>query len=174
MHLLQDLKLQSCPDVTWSQSGACSDFSKSTVVLIWCESDIPHSLCLNLSWLRKKSELVENIIGHWINQIDKLNIPFVLMWSGWEVSWIWPSRFFGVLLWDACNYKYFWFTRYDNRGCVYWSWVVYLLLLILPSWCGAGWSVVYWWNLWVERGRHDRSWYMKISCSFDPSRSDEY
>jgi hypothetical protein len=34
MHLLQALKLQSCLDVARSQSGACSDFSESTVVLI--------------------------------------------------------------------------------------------------------------------------------------------
>jgi hypothetical protein len=34
MHLLHTLKLQSCPDAMRSQSGACSDFSESTVVLI--------------------------------------------------------------------------------------------------------------------------------------------
>jgi alkyl hydroperoxide reductase subunit AhpF len=32
--VLQALKLQSCPDVTRSQSGAYSDFSESIVVLI--------------------------------------------------------------------------------------------------------------------------------------------
>jgi hypothetical protein len=54
MHLLQALKLQSCHDVTWSQSAMCSDFSESIVVLIWCESAILYCLRLNLSWLRKK------------------------------------------------------------------------------------------------------------------------
>jgi hypothetical protein len=34
MYLLQTLKLQSCPDMTRSQSSSCSDFSESTVVLI--------------------------------------------------------------------------------------------------------------------------------------------
>jgi hypothetical protein len=47
------LKLQSCPEVTRNQSDTCSDFIKSTIVLIWCEFDILHYLCLNLSWLKK-------------------------------------------------------------------------------------------------------------------------
>jgi hypothetical protein len=44
------LKLQSCPEVTWNQSGTSSDFIESTIALIWYEFDI---LCLNLSWLKK-------------------------------------------------------------------------------------------------------------------------
>jgi hypothetical protein len=47
------LKLQSCPEVTWDQSDTCSDFIESTIALIWCEFDILHYLCLNLSWLKK-------------------------------------------------------------------------------------------------------------------------
>jgi hypothetical protein len=47
------LKLQSCLEVTWNQSHTCSDFIESTIALIWCEFDIIHYLCLNLSWLKK-------------------------------------------------------------------------------------------------------------------------
>jgi hypothetical protein len=47
------LKLQSRPEVTLNQSDTCSDFIESTIVLIWCEFDIFHYLCLNLSWLKK-------------------------------------------------------------------------------------------------------------------------
>jgi hypothetical protein len=47
------LKLQSRPEVTQNQSNTCSDFIKSTIDLIWCEFDILHYLCLNLSWLKK-------------------------------------------------------------------------------------------------------------------------
>jgi hypothetical protein len=34
MHLVQTLKLQSCSDVTCSQSSSCSDFNESTIILI--------------------------------------------------------------------------------------------------------------------------------------------
>jgi hypothetical protein len=47
------LKLQSCPKVTQNQSDTRSDFIESIIVLIWCEFDILHYLCLNLSWLKK-------------------------------------------------------------------------------------------------------------------------
>jgi hypothetical protein len=60
----------------------------------------------------------------------------------------------------------------ESRICVL-SWVVDLLLPILPSWCWAGWSVVNRWSLWVDRARHDRSWLTTISCSFSPLLSDE-
>jgi hypothetical protein len=98
-------KLQNCPNVTRSQSGVCSDFSESTIVLIWCEFDILYCLdmmwilysalscydanliyCIVLIWcefelINEKSELIGKIIGRWINQNDKFTISFILMWS---------------------------------------------------------------------------------------------
>jgi hypothetical protein len=47
------LKPQSCPEVTRNQSDTGSDFIESIITLIWCEFDILHYLCLNLSWLNK-------------------------------------------------------------------------------------------------------------------------
>jgi hypothetical protein len=47
------LKLQSWLEVTRNQSDTCSDFIESPIALIWCEFDILHYLCLNLSWLKK-------------------------------------------------------------------------------------------------------------------------
>jgi hypothetical protein len=47
------LKLQSCPEVTRNQSDTRFDFIESIIALIWCEFDIFHYLCLNLSWLKK-------------------------------------------------------------------------------------------------------------------------
>jgi hypothetical protein len=124
-----------------------------SIILIWCEPDLLYCLCLNLSWLRK------NLCwsGRWSNagSIRSINPLFLLSWCDLVEESIGSSlRFFGVLLWGARNYKYFRFTSCENLGSMYWSWVVDLLLLILPSWCGAGWSVVNRWSLWVDRGRH--------------------
>jgi hypothetical protein len=47
------LKLQSYPEVMRNQSDTCSNFIESTINLIWCQFDILHYLCLNLSWLKK-------------------------------------------------------------------------------------------------------------------------
>jgi hypothetical protein len=75
MHLMQSLNLLSCPDIMWSQSVVCSNFSESTIILTWCESDILHHLDMIRIWYSALSSYDVNLI---------YCIVFILIWADRE------------------------------------------------------------------------------------------